>query len=113
MAKGGGFPGMGGGRNMQQMMLRAQKMQQDMARLQEEIGNRELTATAGGGMVSVTVNGRKELLKVSINPECVDPEDGEMLEDLVQSAVNEALGMAEELMTNEMGKITGGMDLGF
>lgn len=112
MAKGGAWPGMGG-MNMQQMMMKAQKMQQDMAKLQEEIGNRELTASAGGGMVNITVNGRKELLKVSINPECVDPDDVEMLEDLVQSAVNEALRMAEELMNSEMGKVTGGMNLGF
>lgn len=118
MAKGrGGFPGMGGGMgggvNMQQLMKQAQQMQADMARAQEEAGNREVTATAGGGMVTVTVNGRRELKKVTINPACVDPEDVEMLEDLVFSAVNEALTEAAKLMESEMGKFTGGANLGF
>lgn len=112
MAKGGGFPGMGG-MNVQQMMKQAQKMQQDMEKLQQQVGDKELTASSGGGMVSVTVNGRKDVLKVQINPECVDPSDVEMLEDLVLSAVNEALRMAEELMSSEMNKVTGGMNLGF
>ncbi|MEL7610296.1 MAG: YbaB/EbfC family nucleoid-associated protein [Bacillota bacterium] len=113
MAKGGGFPGMGGGMNMQQMMKQAQKMQQDMEKLQQEIAQKELTASSGGGMVTVTINGHKDILKVRIKPECVDPSDVEMLEDLVMSAVNEALRMAEELTTTEMNKVTGGMNLGF
>ena len=113
MARGGGFPGMGGGMNMQQMMKQAQKMQQDMEKLQEQIAQKELTASSGGGMVTVTVNGHKDVLKVQIKPECVDPSDVEMLEDLVMSAVNEALRMAEELTTTEMNKVTGGMNLGF
>lgn len=115
MAKGrGGFPGRGaGGMNMQQLMKQAQQMQADMARAQEEAGNREITASSGGGMVTVVVNGRKELKKVTINPACVDPDDVEMLEDLVFSAVNEALTEASNLMESEMGKVTGGTNLGF
>jgi DNA-binding YbaB/EbfC family protein len=85
MAK-GGFPGMGG-MNMQQMMKQAQKMQQDMARMQEDLGARELTAQAGGGVVKATVYGRKELKSVEIDPACVDPEDVEMLQDLITAAV--------------------------
>lgn len=111
MAK-GGFPGMGGV-NMQQMMKQAQKMQQDMARMQEELGNRELTAQAGGGMVKATVYGRKELKSIEIDPACVDPEDVEMLQDLITAAVNEALRMADDMMQAEMGKLTGGLNLGF
>ncbi len=111
MAK-GGFPGMGGG-NMQQLMKQAQKMQQDVQRIQQEVSEREFTATVGGGVVSATVYGRKELKNVVIDPACVDPEDVEMLQDLVISAVNEALRMADETMTAEMNRATGGMNLGF
>ena len=107
----GGFPGMGG--NMQQLMRQAQKMQQDVQRLQQEISEREFTATVGGGVVKVTVLGSKEVKAVEIDPACVDPDDVEMLQDLVLSAVNEALRMADETMTNEMNRITGGMNLGF
>ncbi len=117
MAKGGyrgGMGGMGmGGMNIQQMMKQAQKMQQDMERKQEELAAKELTASAGGGMVQVTITGGKEIKAVTINPECVDPDDVEMLEDLVMSAVNEALRMANELTQSEMGKVTGGLNLGF
>ncbi len=111
MAK-GGFPGMGGG-NMQQLMKQAQKMQQDVQRIQQEVSEREFTATVGGGVVSATVYGRKELKNVVIDPACVDPEDVEMLQDLVISAVNEALRMADETMTAELNRATGGMNLGF
>lgn len=111
MAKGGGFPGMGG-MNMQQMMKQAQKMQQDMARTQEELGAREYTAQAGG-VVKATVYGRKELKGIEIDPACVDPDDVEMLQDLITAAVNEALRMAEADMSEEMGRLTGGMNLGF
>lgn len=110
MAK-GGFPGMGG--NMQQLMKQAQKMQQDMAKLQEELGQREFEASVGGGMVKAVVSGKKELVSIKISPECVDPEDIDMLEDLVISAVNEALRTAEETVSSEMSKLTGGMNLGF
>lgn len=104
----GGFPGMGGG-NMQQLMKQAQKMQQDMARLQEELGEREFSAGVGGGMVKVTVYGRKELKSVEIDKACVDPDDVEMLQDLVLSAVNEALRLADDTVNAEMGKLTGGL----
>lgn len=107
----GGFPNMGG-MNMQQMMKQAQKMQADMLKAQEELGAREFTAQAGGGVVKATVYGRKELKSIEIDPACVDPDDVEMLQDLVTAAVNEALRMAEELMGAEMGKLTGGMNLG-
>ena len=112
MAKGGGFPGMGGA-NMQQLMKQAQKMQADMQRSQAELQEKEFTAAAGGGMVTATVNGARELLKLEIKPECVDPDDVEMLQDLVCAAVNEAMRNAAEETERVMGKITGGMNLGF
>ncbi|MBR0444280.1 MAG: YbaB/EbfC family nucleoid-associated protein [Clostridia bacterium] len=112
MAKGGGFPGMGGA-NMQQLMRQAQKMQADMQRSQEELQAREFSADAGGGMVSATVTGGRELKSITINPACVDPDDVEMLQDLVCAAVNEAMRKASEEAERVMGKITGGMNLGF
>ncbi len=108
----GGFPNMGGA-NMQQLMRQAQKMQQDMQRTQEELQSREFTATAGGGMVTAVVTGARELRTLSISPECVDPDDVEMLQDLVTAAVNEALRSAAETTEREMSRITGGMGLGF
>lgn len=108
----GGFPNMGGA-NMQKLMRQAQKMQQDMQRAQEELQAREFSATAGGGMVTAVVNGAKQLTKLTISPDCVDPDDVEMLEDLVTAAVNEALRNAAETAEREMGRITGGMGLGF
>ena len=109
MARGGGFPGMGG--NMQQLARQAQKLQQKMTELQEELEAREYEASAGGGMVSVKVNGKKELLSLSIKPEAVDPDDVEMLQDLVLAAVNEALRTANETTEREMNKITGGLSM--
>ncbi|MGN1067530.1 MAG: YbaB/EbfC family nucleoid-associated protein [Christensenellales bacterium] len=108
----GGFPNMGGA-NMQQLMRQAQKMQQDMQRAQEELQAREFSATAGGGVVTAVVNGAKQLTKLTISPDCVDPDDVEMLEALVTAAVNEALRNAAETAEREMGRITGGMGLGF
>ena len=108
----GGFPGMPGG-NMQQMLKQAQKMQQNITRLQAELEAREYEATSGGGMVYVKVNGKKELLELTIKPEAVDPEDVEMLQDMVMAAVNEVLRTVEETANAEMGKITGGMNLPF
>ena len=108
----GGFPGIPGG-NMQQLMRQAQKMQQDMARIQQDISEREFTASVGGGVVSATVLGTKELKAITIDPSCVDPDDVEMLQDLIISAVNEAMRSAEETMNSEMNKVTGGMKLGF
>ena len=104
-----GFPGGMGGGNMQQLMRQAQKMQQDMTRIQQEISE----ASVGGGVVSATVLGTKELKAITIDPSCVDPDDVEMLQDLIISAVNEAMRSAEETMNSEMNKVTGGMKLGF
>ena len=108
-----GFTGGMGGGNMKHRMQQAQKMQQDMARTQQEISEREFTATVGGGVVSATVLGTKELKAITIDPACVDEDDVDMLQDLIISAVNEAIRSADETMTNEMNKITGGMKLGF
>lgn len=108
----GGFPGIPGG-NMQQMLKQAQKMQQNITKLQAELEAREYEATSGGGMVYVKANGKKELLELTIKPEAVDPEDVEMLQDMVMAAVNEVLRTIEETANAEMGKITGGMNLPF
>ena len=101
---------MGGG-NMQQLARQAQKLQQQMAKMQEEIEAREFEATAGGGMATAKVNGKKELLSIEIKPEAVDPDDVEMLQDLIVAAVNEALRQAGDAMEQGMGKMTGGMGL--
>lgn len=101
-------PGMA---NMQGMMKKVQKMQQDMLKMQEELKNRTVEATAGGSAVTVVVTGRKTVEKVTIAPSAVDPEDVEMLEDLVTTAVNEAMRKVDEMTEKEMGKITGGMKL--
>ena len=105
----GGFPGMGG--NMQQLARQAQKLQQQMLKVQEEVEAREFSASAGGGMVSVTVNGKKEILGLEIKPEAVDPDDIEMLQDMILAAANEALREAGETVEREMGKLTGGMGI--
>ncbi len=114
MAK-GGFPrGMGGmGGNMNQMIKQAQKMQEQLAKMQEDMENQTIEASSGGGVVTVVVNGKKELQSVKINPEAVDPDDVEMLEDLICAAVNEAMRKADEKSNAEMSKITGGMNLPF
>ena len=101
-------PGMA---NMQGMMKKVQKMQQDMLKMQEGLKNRTVEATAGGGAVTVVVTGRKTVEKVTIAPSAVDPEDVEMLEDLVTTAINEAMRKVDEMTEKEMGKITGGMKL--
>ena len=108
MAK-NGFRGMPGGMNQAAMMKQAQKMQQEMLRMQEEQENRTFTAKAGGGVVCATVNGKHELVELTIQPEAVDPEDVEMLQDMVMAAVNEALHTAEETRQNELGKLAPGM----
>lgn len=108
-----GFPGGMGGGNMQQLMRQAQKMQQDMTRIQQEISEREFSASAGGGAVKATVLGSKEIKSIIIDPACVDPDDVEMLQDLIISALNEAMRSAEDTMNGEMNKLTGGMKLGF
>ena len=112
MAKGGYRGGMPmGGMNQMQMMKQAQKMQQDLLKMQEEMQTKEYEATAGGGVITAVVNGQKELLRIAIDPEAVDPDDVEMLQDMVVAAVNEALRMAEEATEQEMGKLTGGLGM--
>lgn len=101
----------GGGMNMGSMMAKAQKMQADMQTAQAEVEAMEVEASAGGGVVTVRASGSKKILSVKIDPEAVDPDDVEMLEDLVTAAVNEAMSKAEEMMQEKMGSITGGMNL--
>lgn len=110
MAK-GGFPGGFGGGNMNNLMKQAQAMQKKMQDMQKEVEESEFEAYAGGGAVTVKVSGKKEILGISIKPEVVDPDDVEMLEDLVLSAVNEAMKKADEETANKMGKITGGLNI--
>ena len=102
----------GGMPNMQQLMKQAQKMQRQMEQAQAELETKELTDTAGGGVVEVVITGKKEIKSIKIDPEVVDPEDVESLEDLVLVAVNEAIRQADELSQKEMGKLTGGMPTG-
>ncbi|MCR3758978.1 YbaB/EbfC family nucleoid-associated protein [Clostridium felsineum] len=109
MAK-GGFPGMGGG-NMNNLIKQAQKFQKQMEDMQKEIETKEFTATVGGGAVSATVSGKKEITEIKINPEVVDPDDVEMLQDLILSACNEALKKAEQETSGEMKKLTGGLNI--
>ncbi len=108
----GGFPGNMGGANMQQLMRQAQKMQQDMQKKQEELNARTFSAGAGGGMVTAVVTGAKRVESVKIDPACVDPDDVEMLEDMITAAVNAALDAANAVTEQEMGRLTGGMNLG-
>lgn len=109
MAK-GGFPGMGGG-NMNNLIKQAQKFQKQMEDMQKDLENKQFTATVGGGAVSATVDGKKIITDIKIKPEVVDPDDVEMLQDLILSACNEALKKAEEETSGEMKKLTGGMNL--
>ncbi len=101
---------MGGG-NMQQLQRQAMKLQQQMAKMHEELEAREYEASAGGGMVNARVNGKNEVLSIEIKPEAVDPEDVEMLQDMVLAAVNEALRTASETSEREMSKLTGGISM--
>lgn len=112
MAKRGGFPGGGMPGNMNNLMKQAQRMQRQMEENQKDMETKEFTAKAGGGAVLVTVNGKKEMIKVVLTPEVVDPEDVEMLQDLIVAATNEALRMAEEANAEIMSKMTGGLSLG-
>ena len=97
--------------NMNQMMKQVKKMQEQMMKAQEELGGKMVEGTAGGGVVTVTVNGHKKLVNISIKPEAVDPDDVDMLQDLVLTAVNDALTKADELANKDMGKFTGGMNI--
>lgn len=103
------FGGFGGGFNPQQLMRQAQKMQEQMQKLQEELDAKEYEATAGGGMVTCKVSGKREILSLTINPEAVDPDDVDMLQDMVMAAINEALREGEKTREETMGKMTGGM----
>ena len=107
-----GFRGMPGGMNQAAMIKQAQKMQQDMLRMQEEMEKKTYTATAGGGMVSATVNGKHEVVGLEIKPDAVDPDDVEMLQDMVIAAVNEAMRAADADAANNMSRLTGGLNLG-
>jgi DNA-binding YbaB/EbfC family protein len=98
--------------NMQQMMKQVQKMQADMARAQEEIAAAEVQASAGGGMVTVTMSGALEVKSIRIEPAAIDPDDPDLLSDLVLAAVNEALRSAQQLANQRMERVTGGLDLG-
>ncbi|MBR0446753.1 MAG: YbaB/EbfC family nucleoid-associated protein [Oscillospiraceae bacterium] len=111
MAK-GGFRGMPGGMNQAAMMKQAQKMQQEMLRMQEEMENKTYSATTGGGMVTATVTGKHEVKDLVINPEAVDPDDVEMLQDMIIAAVNEAMRAADTDAANNMSRMTGGLNLG-
>ena len=109
--KGMKFPGMGGMGNMQGMLQRVQKMQADMQKVQAELQARTFESAAGGGAVKVTVTGKKELTGVVIDPQVVDPEDVEMLQDLILAAVNEALHQVDTVTEAEMNKVTGGLKI--
>ena len=107
MSKRGGFPGMGGGfggMNINQLMKEAKKMQADIEKSQQELGEKEFEASSGGGVISVKVSGNKELKEIKIKKEAVDPEDVEMLEDLILSCVNEALRKVDSAQAESMGK---------
>jgi hypothetical protein len=105
----GGFPG--GGKGMKDLMKQAQKMQADMMKAQEELANQVQEGSAGGGMVMVQVNGKNEVLGVKIDPEVVDPDDVEMLEDLIMAAINEAMDKVSKASQDEMSKLTGGINI--
>ena len=111
MAK-GGFRGMPGGMNQAAMMKQAQKMQQEMLRMQQEMESKTYSAAAGGGMVKASVNGKHELVDLMINPEAVDPDDVDMLQDMIIAAVNEAMRTADTEAAQNMSRLTGGLNLG-
>jgi len=104
----GGFPGSFGGANLNNIMKQAQKMQKEMERIQSELQDKEVEASSGGGAVKVVATGKKQIKSITISPDVVDPDDVEMLQDLVLAAVNEALRMADDMVTSEMSKLTGG-----
>jgi DNA-binding YbaB/EbfC family protein len=97
--------------NMANMMKKVQKLQADMAKLQEELKTRTLESTAGGGAIKIVVNGEKQIQSIKIDPAAADPQDIEMLEDMIMAAVNEALKKVDDMMAQEMGKLTGGMKI--
>ena len=112
MAKGGYRGGMPmGGMNQMQMMKQAQKMQENLMKMQEELQAKEYEATAGGGVITAVCGGNRELKSITIDPEAVDPEDVEMLQDLIVTAVNDAMKKVDEMTEKELGKVTGGLKL--
>jgi len=105
---GGGMPG---GMNMNSLMKQAQKMQKQMAQMQDELSEKKLEVSSGGGAVKITINGEKQIMDLKISPDVVDPDDVEMLQDLIMSAVNEAIRQMDEAVNSQMSQITGGMNL--
>ena len=105
------FNGMGNAGNMQGMMKKVQKMQAEMLKMQEELKTRTVETTVGGGALTIVANGKKEIESIKIKPEAIDPDDVEMLQDMIVSGVNEALRKIDEMTEREMSKITGGMEL--
>jgi nucleoid-associated protein EbfC len=97
--------------NMNKMMKQVQDMQKNMEKVQEEVAQRTVDASAGGGAVKVVANGKQEIISIEIKPEAIDPEDAEMLQDLILAAVNEAVRKSQDMMSQEMGKLTGGMKI--
>jgi hypothetical protein len=100
-----------GGSNMNQMMKQAKKMQEEMAKTQAELQERIIEGSAGGGAVTAKVNGKQRILEIKIKPEVVDPEDVEMLEDLIMAAINDAIKQSQDMVSTEMAKITGGLNI--
>jgi len=111
LAKGRKMPGGMPGGNMNNMMKQVQKMQKQMAEAQDEIEKQTVSATAGGGAIEISVNGKKEMVDIKIDPEVVDPDDVEMLQDLILAATNEAMRKVDDLASGTMGKVTGGMNI--
>ena len=111
MARNNHFGGFGGGANMQQLMRQAQKLQQQMTEAQENLDAAEYEAASGGGMVKVKVSGKRELKEIIIDPQVVDPEDIEMLQDLIMAAVNEALRGMSDVSAQRLNSVTGGMNI--
>ncbi len=109
--KGFSGSGMNANKNMNSVIRQAQKMQEEMERVQEELEDKEVEATSGGGVVTVKANGKKEILSIKIQPEAVDPDDVETLEDLVMVAVNDAIKKADDMMTEGMSEVTGGLNI--
>jgi len=101
----------GGGANMNQMIKQAKKMQEQMTKMQEELQEKIVEASAGGGAITAKVNGKQEVLEIKIKPEVVDPQDVEMLEDLILAVVNEAIKKSQDMVSGEMSKITGGLNI--
>ena len=110
-AGGRGMPGMGGGGNMGGLMAQVQKLQEEMGKTQEALGQEELTVSAGGGAVTIVITGHREFKSITIKPEVIDPNDVEMLQDLLLAAVNDAVEAAKNLEEERMGALTGGMGL--